>query len=174
MNEQTMMIAYLAVFLCAASYTDLVKNRIPNSITFPAILIGIALNTYLHGMTGFYSAVSGSALGIACLLPFYMAGGMAAGDVKLMSAVGAFLGSSMIFKAVLLSLICGSILGIIWLVRSNGIGDFLRRYLLSGKYTLMTGGLQYFPPEKGDPALMRFPYALAIAGGTASVLWFSQ
>ncbi|MCB1757543.1 MAG: prepilin peptidase [Gammaproteobacteria bacterium] len=171
MNDQLFLLACLGSVLSVAVYTDIYRNRIENKLTFPAALIGMTLNAFLPNGLGFESALIGFLLGLVCFLPFYIAGGMAAGDVKLMGAVGAFVGFPLILKAVLISLICGSILGIAWLVRFKGIGDFLHRYFLVGKHSLMTGSLQYIPPAKGTPALLRFPYALAIACGTTVSLW---
>ena len=173
MNESPVMLVSLGFVLLYASYSDIRSHRIANILTFPAVLLGITLNTYLHAGAGFVTAVSGLLFGLLCLLPFYIAGGMAAGDVKLMGTVGAFIGMPLILKAVLMSLVCGSVLGLLWLIRFNGVGEFLRRYLLVGKYTLMTGHLHYIPPQKGSAALLRFPYAVAISCGTFLVLWIA-
>ncbi|MGN5478961.1 prepilin peptidase [Cupriavidus basilensis] len=42
--------------------------------------------------------------GVSVILPFYLMRGMAAGDVKLMTAVGAWLGAGMVLKIALRSL----------------------------------------------------------------------
>lgn len=172
MNQPYIILLALISVLGISSYTDLRSHRISNSVTFPAVILGLLFNLILPNGVGFQSAFFGFVLGYVCLLPMYIAGGMAAGDVKLMGAVGALVGAPIIFKVVLMTLLCGSVLGMFWILRFNGGGDFLRRYFLIGKMSLMTGAIQYIPPEKDSPALQRFPYAIAIAGGTLSTLLF--
>ncbi len=174
MNQQILIFACLGSILLIASYTDIRNHRIANMLTIPSALIGIVLNSYIGSGIGFASSFYGLLLGLLCFLPFYVTGGMAAGDVKLMGAVGAFVGTPLILQVVLATLICGSIMGIVWLSRMNGLGEFLRRYLKATKYTFSTGSLHYLPPEKGSVALNRFPYAIAIASGTVLAIAFSS
>lgn len=97
----------LLVCILAASF-DAATSRIPNPITYPAILIGLALNilptllirlggrdlTSWLGAVGIGQAFLGfgvcAGIGLICLV---MAG-MGGGDVKLLVAVGAMLGFS--------------------------------------------------------------------------------
>ena len=55
------------------------------------------------------ASIAGAALGFAILLPFYLAGGMGGGNVKLMAAFGALLGPSGVLLAALLSAIVGGV-----------------------------------------------------------------
>ncbi len=171
MNEQYVVLVCVGIVLTIATITDIKSHRITNSLTGSALVFGLLLNSWTGGTTGFISGFSGLLIGLLCFLPFYIAGGMAAGDVKLMAAVGSFIGTPLILHAVLMSLIAGSILGILWLIRFNGIGSFIRRYWLIGKYSLMTGSFHYLQPENDEAALLRFPYATAISCGTLAALW---
>lgn len=71
---------------------DLLTRRIPNWLTFPAILLGVIAQSWVSGGAGALDAVLGTALGFALFFPIYLAGQMGAGDVKLQMAVGAWLG----------------------------------------------------------------------------------
>ena len=52
----------LIALLSAAAWHDVRSFRIPNAITVPGVLIGIALNTFLPSGLGFTSALYGFAL----------------------------------------------------------------------------------------------------------------
>lgn len=173
MNEQYMLFVCVGTVLTIATITDIKSHRIANTLTGPALIIGLIINVWFDGTTGLLSSVYGLLIGFFCFLPLYIAGGMAAGDVKLMAVVGSFIGSSLILHAVLMSLVAGSVLGIVWLIRFNGIGCFFRRYILIGKYSIMTGSFHYVQPDKDEAALLRFPYASAISCGTILTLWLS-
>src|SRR5687767_2077545 len=82
--------AVAAVTLALA--TDLRARRIPNWLTGGSALVGLLAGFWLHGPPGGLSALTGGLLGFALLLPFYALGGVGAGDVKLLAALGTLIG----------------------------------------------------------------------------------
>lgn len=82
----------LAVGLVIAAITDVREGRIPNWLTFSLAGFGLAVNTVYRGLDGLLGSIEGIALGILCLIFFYIKGGMGAGDVKLLGAIGAVMG----------------------------------------------------------------------------------
>jgi prepilin peptidase CpaA len=160
----------LALLLLAASYTDLKGHRIPNVLTLGSAVVGLVLQAWFFGLDGVLLGLGGLALGLALYLPFYLLGGMGAGDVKLMAAVGAFLGPQTVLLAAGLSLIAGALIGLgVVLTRIISLG-VLRPYLVTAKYLLCMG--TYIPPATNITVDTRFPYAVAIAAGTlGTVFW---
>jgi prepilin peptidase CpaA len=82
--------------LCAGvgSVTDLRERRIPNLVTGPAIVAGLMLHTICGGWRGVGDSALAGGIAGGIFLIFYLAGGMGAGDVKLMAAVGCIAGLS--------------------------------------------------------------------------------
>ncbi|MFM7161592.1 MAG: prepilin peptidase, partial [Planctomycetaceae bacterium] len=66
--------------------------RLPNRLTLSLLAAGCLWNTGWHHWAGLGHALAGSLVGAAVLLPVYIRGGMGAGDVKMLAAVGAWLG----------------------------------------------------------------------------------
>lgn len=95
-----------------ATVWDLKSRRIPNGLTFGAALIAIAVNGYLYGLSGAGAAVAGWLIGVAFFLPIFALGGMGAGDVKLLAALGAWLGPVLVAWVALFSLIAGGVIGV--------------------------------------------------------------
>jgi len=98
-------IILLSLFLfCVPS--DVREFRIPNRFTYPAIVAGLALNSWyslMHwfghfssdewlGGIGMRDSVFGLALCFSGMTLFFITLGCGAGDVKLMAAIGALLG----------------------------------------------------------------------------------
>src|SRR5437016_2449883 len=75
-----------------AGWTDWHTRRIPNWLTIPALLGGIAVNSLASGWPGARQSLLGAGLGLALLLPFVLIRSLGAGDWKLVGALGAFLG----------------------------------------------------------------------------------
>ncbi|MDD4802182.1 MAG: A24 family peptidase, partial [Syntrophomonas sp.] len=95
--------------LTIAAFTDLNDGIIPNSITYPGIIIGLLLSPY---MPGIYSSAWGVIFlaGILWVAALLSQGGMGGGDIKLAVVVGLFLG----FSGSVLTLIIASWAGGIW------------------------------------------------------------
>ena len=104
--------ATIAIALVAALW-DLKTRRIPNVLTFGAALAGIAVHGYLGGWTGAGMSVAGWLVGVACFLPLFLLGGMGAGDVKLLAAIGAWLGPAATVWVAMFSAIAGGLMGLI-------------------------------------------------------------
>lgn len=155
----------LSTVLLLAVINDLRFQRIPNWLTFAAIFSGIALNSVTNGFSGFLLSLIGAILGIALLILFYLLGGMGGGDVKLMGAVGAFLGPKGVVIAFLATALTGGIYALILLSFHGQLGKTLMRYWLILKTGLLTGKVFYVPPSEGEKK-PRLRYGVAIALGT--------
>jgi prepilin peptidase CpaA len=95
--------------LALASIIDFRQRRIPNGLSFAGTVVGMTAQASLFGTAGLGLAVLGAAVCLLSFLPFYVGGGMAAGDVKLMAAVGAFLGPLNGLAACAFALVAGAI-----------------------------------------------------------------
>src|SRR5437762_8698439 len=80
----------VAVALVACVF-DLRSRRIPNVLTLGAALVAFIASGLAGGSSALGASLAGWALAAAIWLPCYLLGGMGAGDVKLMAAIGAWL-----------------------------------------------------------------------------------
>jgi len=85
------------------AWMDIKTHRIPNYLTFGCALAGLGYQLGFHGLTGLADGFLGMALGLALLIFFYLKGGMGAGDVKALAALGAWLGPPSISSFIWLS-----------------------------------------------------------------------
>lgn len=156
----------LLLILAMAVYMDMRRHRIPNWLSFGALITGLLLSyIYLPG-NDMHNGIKGAGIGLALLLPFYLAGGMGAGDVKLMAALGSFIGPAPAFMSVCFTLMVGGFIALGIILRNGELVSFYRRYLV------MLTARVHIPPEAGSIARRRFPYALSIAVGTLIYLGF--
>jgi prepilin peptidase CpaA len=143
---------YLLLFVAASAVIDLHQQRIPNLLVAAAAAIGVLLNGWHDGLSGVLFSIAGFLTALAALLPLYMTGGFGAGDVKAMAAVGVFLGPGGALFAVVCTLMVGAAVAVV---------VALQRRLRPARGTRAT---------LADVARSRFPYAIAIACGTAASL----
>lgn len=156
----------LTTLLMLATVTDLRAHRIPNAVSLGGCILGLVLGTVLGGWAGLGAAAGGLAVGFFALIGLYAAGGMAAGDVKLMAAAGSFLGPWLAFHAVLYTFMAGAVLGIAYLVFKDGVRETFARYGTGIKYLITTRKWMVTRPDPQQQGPLRFPYALAIAIGS--------
>jgi prepilin peptidase CpaA len=92
LSQQTVSLAGALVCAAVSAVPDVRRRRIPNRITGPAILIGLLLHALNGGWAGLGSSALAGLIAGAVFLVLWIAGGLGAGDVKLMAALGCFAG----------------------------------------------------------------------------------
>ncbi|WP_327437807.1 prepilin peptidase [Pseudomonas donghuensis] len=164
--EQSVAIASLLGLLGIAVLSDLRHHRIPNLLVLLGLGLGLAGQVYTLGVIGLGYGALGMLIGFAVFLPMYAFGGMAAGDVKLMAMVGAFLTPRDALWAALFSLIAGGLCGVLIVLVRGQVQQTM------GRYWLMLKARAYFSPAVDEVAGKPFPYSVAVLLGTlTSVFW---
>jgi prepilin peptidase CpaA len=134
-----------------AAVIDVGSRRIPNWLTFGALVSGVLINAWLHGIDGALSALAGAVLGGAMLLPFYAIRAMGAGDVKLLAALGALLGAQAIVSVAIYGALVGGAMSLV-ILAIRGYLPVTLRDLAAGRLAL-------------SPSGAKAPYGVAIAAG---------
>jgi len=159
--------APLLAILALATMSDVVERRIPNGLSIGGAAIALLIHAAAFGPSAFGLAVLGWAVCLACFMPLYVNGGMAAGDVKLMAMVGAFLGPVNGFVACICTLIAGALLASLCLVWRK----LARRFGTEARWATSSAAQQTEAVPAVNHALDKIPYAAAIAlGATVAVL----
>lgn len=163
----------LSFALLIASLADIMTSRIPNWLTYSMLAVGISYFSIAKGYEGFLFSLAGVAAGFGLLILPYIIGGTGAGDVKLMGAVGSFLGPKGAFIIFIISNIVAAIYAL-WLMGSKGllIGA-LKRYGLILKGFIITHQFIYIPPSNREKQIkIRFGFAIALGTISYMVLGF--
>lgn len=155
----------LIFILVSAAISDIRFQKIPNWLTFPAMIGAIIYNTLSLGVAGFLFSAGGICVGLSVMILPYLMGGMGAGDAKLMGAVGGLLGAKGVFIAFLLTALIGGIYAMIVLAIYGSLRETLRRYWFILKTFFPAGKIIYIPAPERDPH-PRLRYGVAIALGT--------
>lgn len=92
--NQPAMVAFFVTTVMAvvAAVIDFRQFRVPNSLTFPLCICGLVFHAAANGLSGLQYSAGGVMVGVLILLVFYVLGVMGAGDVKLLAAIGAWIG----------------------------------------------------------------------------------
>ena len=163
-------IAAVALVL-VASVGDLRTRRIPNVLTFGAALAALLFHGVTGGWSGVVSALGGWLLGAALFFPIFALRGMGAGDVKLLAAVGAWLGPAQVVWVALLTSVAGGVLGLA-VSFGYGYGMTAIRNVWALLLPWRAFGVRPLPQVTLETAKgPRLAYAIPTAIGTMVTLW---
>ena len=101
--------AVVGAGVLVAAATDLWKFKVHNLLTLPLLLAGVIYHASVGGWAGLGASLLGAVFGFAVLFLFYVMGGMGGGDVKLMAAIGAWLGAPLTFLVFIVSSIAAGV-----------------------------------------------------------------
>jgi prepilin peptidase CpaA len=172
---QVWCLAILALGMFMAVDWDLREQRIPNALILFLMLSGLAMQTlgpangrgglfdFFPGAVGLGSALLGALVGLSLFLPFYILKAMGAGDIKLMAALGVFVGPADVIGLALFVLVAGGVLCVIrMLIKRNA------KQVLGNVKTILgeigRGGSRL---DVVTQSADRMPYALSFATGLA-------
>jgi prepilin peptidase CpaA len=122
----------VAAFTLTAAVSDAWTRRLPNWLNVTAFVLAVVMHTALNGFSGLGFSLAGFATGFSILLVLWLIGGGGGGDVKLMGALGAWLGASMILRVFFVSTVLVVIaVSTVFLVTfvTSGFGNVKNRYL---------------------------------------------
>ncbi len=155
---------------------DLRTRRIPNYLTLGTAAAGLAVRLLTDGLAGLGDGFLGLLVGFALLFGFYLAGGMGAGDVKALAALGAWLGLRLTLFLFLYMALAGGLLTLIYLcwqglliVKLKRLGSWILSWVLLRPH----GGGAGAAPGTGAEARKGegVPYGVALALGMAFLCW---
>jgi prepilin peptidase CpaA len=163
----------VALIVCAAAcVTDVRSRRIPNALTFGAAATALLFHTVVGGPEAGLRSAAGWLVGCALFLPFFLLRGMGGGDVKLLAALGAWLGPSSALPLAVYTSIAGGVLGL-GVAATRGyltqtvrnLRTLLTFWWLAGPRPLASVSLD------AQATTPRLAYAIPISIGTMVTLW---
>ncbi len=163
------------IVVCIAAWTDVRARKIYNSLTYPAMIVGLmlALISSGSGRLDFLSGISvGESLagllgcGALMLVPYHLSRG-GAGDVKLAMAMGSLIG----FQTTLQGFCAGYILAASYLIIRMGVTSAAQR-IASGNYRLAVGSVTASVASQGANIEQPIPLAGFFMIGMAAVVCF--
>ena len=163
-----MLCATICAIIGAAS--DLRSNRIPNWLTYGGLVLALTLRTAVGGWRGLEESLAGILMGGGIFLLLFLVHGMGAGDVKLMAAVGAWVGLHQTLRVLIATALAGGILALFYVVFYKRVGSTFRNIGVLLRFHLASGVRPHPEINLQRSEAIRLPYGLAIALGTLYAL----
>ena len=161
------LVGLVAVFAAACAALDYRTRKIPNWLTVPAAAIGLAYHLFAPAGHGPLFALAGFAVGFCLLILPWILGGGGMGDVKMLAALGVWLGPLGILVAFGLGAMlaaCGMMAVLFCSAVTNGFSTTRKRYASASAGMAGSGSSL---PVKARRVL---PFAVPMAASTWLVL----
>lgn len=145
-----------------AGWTDLRSRRIPNWLTVPGLLVGLAMNTALGRWDGLKTSLLGAGVGLALLLPFVLLRSLGAGDWKLAGALGAFTGPGRLVDLLIGSVFVAGVMAVCLVIYKGRTRQTIRNigHILVSLVTFRLPGDRV---SLDNPDSLKVPYGVALA-----------
>lgn len=162
-----------AVVSVSACVTDLRWRRIPNLLTFAGAAAALVFYSATQGLSGLGFSAAGFAIGLVIFLPLFVVRGLGGGDVKLMAALGAWIGPASALWLAALAAIAGGVFALIVAAANRYTGQAFRNVgSILTFWRVM--GVQAHPTLTLESSRgPRLPYSLPIAAGLGLTLWLA-
>jgi len=169
MNTSHLVIALMAVL---GGIWDIQTRRIPNYLTFGGAALGFAYALATAGWPGLLShGLAGWLVGVALFLPFFLLRGLGGGDVKLLAALGAWLGPSGMLTLAFYTAMAGGVMALVAVLSRGYFSTAFKNLWLLFCHWRVAGPRPLPEVSLDNPRAPRVPYGVAIAAGALVTLW---
>ncbi|MFZ5353242.1 MAG: A24 family peptidase [Bacillota bacterium] len=150
--------------LCISVVSDALTYKIKNQIVISFLLVGFATNTVLFGFGGIRASLAGAVLPVILLFVLFVLRMLGAGDIKLLSALGAIAGYPLILKILPVVFISGGIIALLIMIFRKNAKQRFKHLVMYLKLCLVTLSIQPYTDfgVKKDGSKLRFSYAIAV------------
>ncbi|HEX8323212.1 MAG TPA: A24 family peptidase [Tepidisphaeraceae bacterium] len=173
--------AHVAVYLpliCLMTFAAVIdwrSRRLPNWLNLVILLIGVGLAVRGATHVGVGASLAGAGLGFLLLFPAFALGAIGGGDVKLLTAVGAWTGPLGILIVLLLTTVFGAVLSVAQAAQAGKLRALLRN---SGVLAVNLVHARTLGADHIEQTGKRFrsidrplPYAVPMLAGT--IVWLA-
>ena len=166
MTGTVIFVVAVGAYVATAACSDIRIHRIPNYVTVPTAILGLAYHTAAPTGMGPWMSLAGLAIGFGLLLVPWLFGGSGMGDVKLLAGLGAWLGPTWLLAAFALSMVIASTLALTMLILGGAESGPLAKQ--EQVFPALRGSEERGEAKKPNRRIL--PFALPVAMGTWIVL----
>ena len=164
--------AVLAPGALLASWIDYSQRRVPNWLNLTLIVAGFTAQWVYFGIAGFGTGALGLLTGFGLLIVPWLMHGMGAGDVKLLAAIGVWLGPLLTFYSFVLGVAIGGLVALVMILSTGrlqmacaNIGVILAK--CSSRQTVFS---EFGSAKSFGSTSQLLPYGVPLTVGTLIVL----
>ena len=159
-----------------ASWFDYKERRVPNWLNAAIAAMGFMAQGWFFGWSGLGAGALGLLVGFAVLIVPWLMHGMGAGDVKLMMAIGVWLGPGWTALAFCVGGVVGGVIAVVMILSSGRFWQAYANmatiaYKLSNRSTILS---EFGSAKSFGNSSQLLPYGVPLTVGTLMVFFGGQ
>lgn len=159
-----------------ASWIDYKERRVPNWLNAAIALAGFLAQAHFCGWQGLATGAAGLAVGFAVLIIPWLMHGMGAGDVKLMMAIGVWLGPWVTFLSFCVGAVVGGVIAVVMILSTGRLWNAYANLAtiankVSNRSTIFT---EFGSAKSFGSTSQLLPYGVPLTIGTLMVFFGQQ
>jgi len=162
---------FVAAVLTLACISDLRTRRIPNVLTFSAVAGALLFHLVTGGLSAVGLSLAGCFLGALLFVPMFALRGMGGGDVKLLAAVGAWIGPSEVAMVALAASVAGGAIAVVVALVHGYLKTAVQNLWILLMHWRVMGVRPLHQVTLEGARGPRLAYAIPISIGTLVTLW---
>ncbi len=164
--------AVLVPGVLLASWIDYSQRRVPNWLNLTLILAGFVAQACFFGWMGVATGFWGMLTGLGLLIVPWLMHGMGAGDVKLLAAIGVWLGPMLTLYSFVLGAVIGGVVAVIMIVSTGRLRLACANMalILTKCSTRKTAFSEFASAKSFGETSQLLPYGVPLTAGTLIVL----
>jgi prepilin peptidase CpaA len=164
--------AILVPGILLASWIDYAQRRVPNWLNASLIVAGFAVQAWFFGTSGVTNGFLGMVTGFGLLIVPWLMHGMGAGDVKLMAAIGVWVGPWLTLCSFALGAIIGGVAAVAMILSTGRLRMACANFgMIMAKCTSMQTMFSEVGSAKSFGVTSQLlPYGVPLTGGTLIIL----
>ena len=165
--------AILVPGVVLASWIDWRYRKVPNWLNLSLIVAGFAVQVVFHGWSGLLAGFLGMLLGFGLLIIPWLMHAMGAGDVKLMAAIGVWLGPRLTFWSFCVGAILAGAIAVVMIILGKRIWN---AYMNLGLIMTKLNSFKRAFSDFGSVQMLKstsqlLPYGVPLSIGTLIVMF---
>lgn len=149
-------VAVIAVIL------DFATGKVSNKLILIGLLLGLCLRFYQGGLNQVGNYLLGITVPFLALIVVFLIGGIGAGDIKLFSVIGGFVGAKDVLVCIVAAIFIGAVISIIKILMNKNFFVCFSHIIqfFSGFY--QTQKIQVFKKEKSNTIHFTLPILISV------------
>ena len=164
-SDEICLIVGVAVGVAGGGLDLFASRQIPNWLTYPSVIAGLALHLVLGGWRGLLSSLGAAAIVFLLMFSMFALDVMGAGDLKLMTAIAAFAAMPYVFPVLFWTSISGGVMALGLITWKRQFRKRLGNVWMLVMHHFHSGLVPSPELSLDSPDSLRMPYGPAIAMG---------
>lgn len=155
--------ALIIAFAVTVAVSDGIWRRIPKMLTVAGAVVGLVVHLFGGGLA---SAAFATLIGFVIGVTLFRLGAIGGGDVKLMAALGAILGTGRWFTAMEIAVFAAAAVAIVQMIYRGVFRQTLLNIVELTQWLFSNGFREHPTLNVHNTAMLRAPFGVAAAVGT--------